>query len=130
MIKNKKGFYNSMELWVYISRLKDEEFDYNVENPNKNSQYAPDPIHWGFRLDDIYKDIVRRVIDHEENTKMTDWGTFVKKLSNTDLIEYLSKYKVYYEKINHHKLGEVSTLLEWAKELPDGEYLLAAQELC
>jgi hypothetical protein len=36
-----------MELQVYISQLKDEEFDYNIEGPIGNIQYAPKAIYWG-----------------------------------------------------------------------------------
>jgi hypothetical protein len=149
-----------MELRVYISRLKDEEFDYDIENPNGDSQYAPEPISLWYRLDDIFKIIVRKVIDHKENTKQTDWGTFVLKLTNANLIQFLSNYVSSYEKNNEkyyqkikidnpdeniskklyeefkekHRIifsdfEETNALLEFAKKLPDGEYLLVGQEL-
>ena len=132
-----------MELQVYIAQLKDEEFDYDVENPNGDRQYAPEGIHWGFRLDELYWEIVHKVLNHEENTKQTDWGTFVIKLTNTELIEYLLKYVIKYKKY-FEELPEgdsfkgtyeriyfapTNQLLNWAKELSDGEYLLVAQEL-
>jgi nucleoid DNA-binding protein len=131
-----------MELQVYISQLKDEEFDYNIEYPIGNRQYAPKPIYWGYRLVDLFKDIVHKVLDHDENTKQTDWGTFVIKFTKTDLMEYLLKYVVMYEKdlekmsenffkeiYKQNTLGGVNTLLNQTKKLPDGEYLLVAQEL-
>jgi|GEM_PF-4016145 len=116
-----------MELQVYISKLKDEKFDYNVENQNGDREYAPKPISGGYRLDNLYKDIVHRVIDHEENTKKTDWGTFVIKFEKTALVEYLLKYQISMEK--SFDLGKINSLLRTATELPDGEYLLVAQEI-
>jgi hypothetical protein len=140
--KNTGGFYNTMELQVYISQLKDEAFDYNIECPIGNIQYAPKAIYWGYRLDELYKDIVHKVINHDENTKQTDWGTFVIKFAKTDLMEYLLKYVIMYEKnlkemsegtfkeiYKEHNLGRVNSLLNQTKKLPDGEYLLVAQEL-
>jgi hypothetical protein len=118
-----------MDLQVYISRLKDEQFDYDIENPNGDRQYAPKPISLWYRIDKIYKDIVRKVIDDNENTKKTDWGTFVVKLTNTDLIQFLSTYVSFYEKYKGLDWENTSSLLEFAKKLPDGEYLLVGQEL-
>jgi hypothetical protein len=123
-----------MDLRVYISRLKDEKFDYDIENPNGDSQYAPKPISPSVRLDDIFKNIVRKVIDHNENTKQTDWGTFVLKLTNANLIQLLSNYVNSYQKFNNEKFKYpdwegTNALLECAKKLPDGEYLLVGQEL-
>jgi hypothetical protein len=126
-----------MAFWVYLSRLKDEEFDYDIENPNGDSQYAPKPIAGGYSIYQLYQNIVHRTLNHDENTKQTDWGTFVVKLTNINLIQLLSEHERYYEK-NHEKFkGDyklpdwegTSSLLEFAKELPDGEYLLVGQEL-
>jgi hypothetical protein len=138
----KGGFYNIMEFWVYISHLKDEKFDYDIENPNGNDQYAPKPIGGGYRIDGLYWGIVHRVLDHNKNTKQTDWGTFVEKLTNIDLIQLLSEYVSSYEKIHKNfnekfnngqykypEWAKTNFLLEFAKELPDGEYLLVGQEL-
>jgi hypothetical protein len=75
------------------------------------------------------------VIDNDENTKQTDWGTFVIKMTNTELIEFLSneKYKdTIFPEVYHKKTPafiDVNTLLGVAKKLADGEYLLVAQEL-
>jgi hypothetical protein len=131
-----------MELQVYISQLKDDEFDYIVEHPIGNRQYAPKAIYWGYRLEDLFWDIVHKTLDHEENTKQTDWGTFVIKFTKTDLMEYLSKYVSMYEEhleklsegaykeiYKNYKLDGVNSLLNQTKKLPDGEYLLVAQEL-
>ncbi|MDR0713007.1 MAG: hypothetical protein LBF89_01910 [Bacteroidales bacterium] len=131
-----------MELQVYISRLKDEEFDYDIEYPIGNRQYAPKAIYWGYRLVDLFRDIVDKVLDHKENTKQTDWGTFVIKFTKTDLMEYLLKYVIMYEKhlekmsegsfkesYKEYNLGGVNSLLNQTKKLPDDEYLLVAQEL-
>jgi hypothetical protein len=131
-----------MELQVYISQLKDEKFDYNVKSPMWNIKYAPKPIHCGYRLENLYWDIVHKVRDHNENTKQTDWGTFVIKFTKTELMEYLLEYASGYENrleetsegtykdiYREHCLDGANALLETAKELPDGEYLLVAQEL-
>jgi len=122
-----------MELRIYISKLKDEDFDYNIENPNGDSQYAPIPISSSVRIDSLYWNIF-----HNENTKQTDWGTFVIKLTKTDLINFLS-HKGYaqsglpdYWKSMGKEMPaslDVNTLLDCAKKLEDGEYLLVAQEL-
>ncbi|MDR2409876.1 MAG: hypothetical protein LBE13_17445 [Bacteroidales bacterium] len=84
-----------MEFQVYVSQLKDEEFDCNIEYLIGNRQYAPEPIYGGYRLDDLYRDIVYKALDHGENTKQTDWGTFVIKFSKADLMEYLIKICYY-----------------------------------
>ncbi|MDR2096049.1 MAG: hypothetical protein LBP76_11115 [Treponema sp.] len=126
-----------MKVHVYISNLKDNEFDYTIENPNGDSQYAPKPISPSVRIYELYDDIVHQVLHHNENTKQTDWGTFVIKLTNTDLINFLSKeeYKRgnrIFEEIYHKKTPafiDGNTLLDSAKKLEDGEYLLVAQEL-
>jgi hypothetical protein len=123
-----------MELRVYISHLKDEKFDYDIENPKGDSQYAPEPISVWYRIDELYWDIVHKVLDHNENTKQTDWGTFVIKLTNINLIQFLSNYISYYEKFNNEKYKNpdwktTSSLLNLAEKLPDGEYLLVGQEL-
>jgi hypothetical protein len=133
----KGGFDNIMESWVYISHLKDEKFDYDIENPNGDSQYAPKPIGGGYSIYQLYWDIVRRALNHNENTKQTDWGTFVVKLTNINLIKLLSEHVSYYEKMHEKSKGDyklpdwerTGSLLEFAKELPDGEYLLVGQEL-
>jgi hypothetical protein len=127
-----------MELQIYISLLKDENFDYDIENPNGDRQYAPNPISSSVRVDTLYKDIVRSVMDNKENTKQTDWGTFVIKLTNTDLISFLSKQKYKDDALPNYwkRMGkeipsfiDVNTLLDCAKKLPDGDYLLVGQEL-
>jgi hypothetical protein len=125
-----------MELRVYISQLKDEEFDYDIKGPAWDLQYAPKAIGYpGVRVDRLFKDIVRKVLDHDENTKQTDWGTFVIKLTKTELIEFLSKegYKdTIFPNVLHKKTPafiDVNTLLDTARKLADGEYLLVAQEL-
>jgi hypothetical protein len=125
-----------MESRVYISHLKDEEFDYDVKSPAWDLQYAPKSIGYpGVKIDSLFKDIVRMVLDNEENTKQTDWGTFVIKLTKTELIEFLSSegYKnTIFPDVLHKKTPaslDVNTLLDTAKELADGEYLLVAQEL-
>jgi hypothetical protein len=133
----KGGFDNTMDYWVYIAHLKDEKFDYDIENPNGDRQYAPKLIGGGYRIDQLYQNIVHRTLDHEENTKQTDWGTFVVKLTNIDLIQLLSEYESIYEKYHAKVKGDyklpdweaTSALLEFAKKLPDGEYLLVGQEL-
>jgi hypothetical protein len=125
-----------MEIQIYISQLKDKEFDYIFENPNGDRQYAPIPISSSVKIDNLYKDIVHKVLDQHENTKKTDWGTFVIKLTNTDLIRFLS-YEGYssinklYRSLNKKPPDSlnIDTLLDCAKELADGEYLLVAQEL-
>jgi hypothetical protein len=125
-----------MEIQIYISHLKDEEFDYNIGNPNGDRQYAPKPISSSVTIDNLYRDIVREVLDQRENTKKTDWGTFVIKLTNTDLIKFLS-YEGYssmnrlYRSLNKEPSGslDIDTLLDCARKLADGEYLLVAQEL-
>jgi hypothetical protein len=123
-----------MEYWVYIAHLKDEKFDYDIENPNGNDQYAPKPIGGGYRIDQLYWNIVHRTLNHNENTKQTDWGTFVVKLTNIDLIQLLSDYASIYEKFNKEDYTSFywkmfSEFFELVKELPDGEYLLVGQEL-
>jgi hypothetical protein len=125
-----------MESRVYISQLKDAEFDYNIESPAWDLQYAPKSIGYpGISNHTLFKDIVRRVLDHDENTKQTDWGTFVIKLTNTELIEFLS-HEGYKDTVFPNALHketpafmDVNTLLDTAKKLADGDYLLVAQEL-
>jgi hypothetical protein len=114
-----------MDTRVYISKLKDDQFDYDVENPDGDNQYAPEPISPWLRIDKLYRDIVQDVLDHKENAKKTDWGTFVVKLTNADLVKYLSS-NYYKQSIDSPRVNE---LHNFAKALPDGEYLLVAQEL-
>jgi hypothetical protein len=127
-----------MELRIYVSKLKDENFDYNIKNQNGDSQYAPNPISTSVSIDTLYWDIFHYVRDHDENTKKTDWGTFVIKLTNKDLINFLSKEKYkkaalpdYWKSIGKEIPSslDVNGLLNCAKNLEDGEYLLVAQEL-
>jgi hypothetical protein len=120
-----------MEIQVYIAQLKDEKFDYNIENPKGDQQYAPKPISSSVTIRNLYKDIVYKVLEHHENTKMTDWGTFVIKFTNIALINFLSNkgYENDLWKLNNNVSLDINTLINYAKNLTDGEYLLVAQEL-
>jgi len=113
---------------TYIGKVKSDEFDYDLKG-NWNG-YAPDKICVCrktececevFGTSPLYWDIVGNVNRKKPNTKQTDWGCFVMKMSKADLIEMLSQ--------NIYK-GKVEKLLSVAKELPDTEkYLLVALEL-
>jgi len=113
---------------TYIGRVKSDEFDYDIKG-NWNG-YSPDKICLCMKTEcecevfgtfPLYWDIVGNVIHKKPNTKQTDWGSFVMKMSKADLIEMLNQetYK-----------GKAEKLLNVAKELPDTEeYLLVALEL-
>lgn len=118
---------------TYIGRLKSERFDYDVDIKSNTASHFPSPIcvcketrkgnycECSARGMKLYWDIVHEVGERKANTKQTDWGCFVIKLSQPDLVEWLSreKYK-----------GEVDNMLSIAKGLPDTEeYLLVALEL-
>jgi hypothetical protein len=126
-----------MQICVYIANVKDAKFDYHIENPKGDAEYAPEPISSSVRIYPLYDDIVHAVLGNKENTKQTDWGTFVIKLTNTGLLRFLSndRYKQgnrTFEGTYHKETPsflDCNTLLDCAKKLPEGEYLLVAQEL-
>ena len=131
-----------MDFDIYISNLKDGLHDNYIKNQNWTNYYGPESISYRYQLKDLFWDVL-----HDKNMKQTGWGTHVIKLTNTELIEYLSKYVTKYEKnleehlekisednkesyIEYYKknyLYQINAFLRNAKELPDGEYLLVAQ---
>ena len=116
---------------TYIGKVKSVSFDYDIKG-NWNG-YSPDEIcvcketrkgtdceceAWG--TSPLYWDIVGEVVNKKPNTKQTDWGSFVMKMSKADLVEMLSR----------DKYKKVVNLLNLAKRLPDmEEYLLVALEI-
>ena len=113
---------------TFIGKVKSDTFDYDIKGDWNG--YSPDKICFCLKTDcecevygtsPLYWDIVGHVIDKKPNTKQTDWGSFVMKMSKADLIELLSREEY---------RGEADKLLSVAQQLPETEeYLLVALEI-
>ena len=122
---------------VYIGNVKSDKFDYDVAGDWNG--YAPEPLCELQFMYVLYWDIVHYVIEKRPNTKQTDWGCFVMKMSKAEMINYLNKDKYwqrpecfpYMEKEAYEKksLQELDYLLSFVNGLSnDEEYLLVAIE--
>ena len=112
---------NPNERCLYRS-VRSEGFDFDTDgDPNG---YSPRSLSEWKYSSDLFFDIVRAVTDGSPNAKQTDWGCFVMKMSKDELIAYLGQEKYTGSMFS----SDVRCLLNFAKGLPDGEYLLTALE--
>jgi hypothetical protein len=120
---------------TYIAEIKSEGFDFNIPCKEKfNTGYSPKPVIYVPERRAIYMDIVRAVMDKEENTKQTDWGCFTIKMRKEDLLKYLSKYNLESLELEDNPVylkerEEYKNFLNEVEKLGSEEYLLVAKEI-
>jgi len=141
-INEEKGAGNyTMVTEVYIGKVKSDTFDFDAKGDWAG--YFPEALCEKQICHELYYDIVGDAREKKLNAKQVDWGCFVIKLNKADLIAYLDKDK--YKNVNSAERRrlkpvidaagtlfcekkQVEYLIDIAKNLSDGEYVLVALE--
>ncbi|MEA4937377.1 MAG: hypothetical protein VB102_12185 [Paludibacter sp.] len=101
---------------VYIGSLKSEKFDYNKIGEDPDNGTYPEVIGKSTYDSDLFWDIIK------ENSKKSDWGCWVAKMTKEQIISFLSQEKYHDNNSAKHLLGIARTLED------NKEYLLVAFE--